>query len=109
MEEMAAARRMRELGYRRERWKWSEDANGRRIDLWNSRSPGIQAYVGTKAERMCKSVGNDSRKRRICKYSPNKSHSRKGSYHWGRQGNTPDTREYNRRETARIIREIGWT
>ena len=87
---------MKELGYRRERWKWSEDANGRRIDLWNSRQPGLQAYIGTKAERMCK-------------YSPNKSHHRKGSYHWGRQGNTPDTREYNRRETARIIREIGWT
>lgn len=109
MREYAAARRMKELGYRRERWKWREDANGRGTDIWNTSRPGLKAYIGTKAERMCKTVGNDSRKRRICKYSPNKSHSRKGSYHWGRQGNNPDTREWRRRETMRIIREIGWT
>ena len=52
MEEMAAARRMKELGYRRERWKWPEDANGRRIDLWNTRHPGVKSYIGTNAERM---------------------------------------------------------
>lgn len=98
--ESATIRRLAALPWRGDWWRWKESANGGFL----SRRSCPQAHIGTKAERVMKQGGSDSRKRRCVKYSPNKS-MKKRSYHWGRPGNMPGTREFDKRELRRTLLE----
>jgi hypothetical protein len=41
------------------------------------------------------------------KYSPNKTNSRKNGCSWGRPGEKPNTREFQRRELIKVKQEYG--
>jgi len=111
VQEKKAARRMIDLDHRRERWRWTADANGRHISglAWGTRGDrnrGLPAYIGTKAEWLMKTAGSDGRKRRVSNYSPNKSLKKKNCYHKGRSAKSPDTREFRTRELRKILKDI---
>ena len=77
-----------------------EDANGYWVD-----NPVLCDYIGSKEVRYY----NKGKRRYYTqgdKYSPNKSHNR--SYRtWGRPGDRPDTREFQRRVLIKIKQEYG--
>jgi hypothetical protein len=76
-----------------------QDANGYDVD-----KPKLTDYIGSKETRY---YSNGIKYyRRGSKYSPNKSHNRKYRS-WGRPGDTPDTREFQRRVLIKIKQEYG--
>ncbi len=92
-------KRIRKYNTRYSYWRLYEDANGYYVD-----NPIISDFIGSPD---IKSYAWGNR----CtwgseKYSPNKS-LRRHSSDWGRPGNTPNTREFNRRVLIKIKQEYG--
>jgi len=77
-----------------------EDANGYRVD-----DPVLADYIGAK-EAIYYNKGRKRYYKEGDKYSPNKSHNRKYRS-WGRPGDRPNTREFQRRILIKIKQEYG--
>jgi hypothetical protein len=94
-------RKIKNFSYGKSYYRYADSAGyGVQCPFWGD-------YIGTKTQFTIKSIGNPWRYTgEGLKYSPNKS-IRGRSHRWGRPGNTPDTREFNKRILIRIKQEYG--
>ena len=100
IEEKVVLRRLNKL-QRRRSWWFVEDANGYWLN--NSITPD---HIGTKTAYFYK-TNTSMYKNSMNKYSPNKPNNRRNGCNWGRPGETPDTREFQRRELIKVKQEYG--
>jgi hypothetical protein len=91
--EKVTLRRLRENLYKS--WWYYKDANGYYIQ-----NAVLPDYIGTEYHRSKRYIGNYGKD----KYSPNKSNRRKS---FPRPGDTPNTREWNKRYLLKILKENG--
>lgn len=97
MQEKHTLRRLRRQVYSDRYFSFFRDVNGNRVYRIN-----VSSYIGLKTYFMCKSYSTDNcDSRHKVKYSPNKSKE-----YWRYKGGK-GTREYDKKQFLKILKEYG--